>query len=279
MATSKQRPKKHIKETEVKDKLTLKYWLIGALVVAAVVGLVLLVSYLAAPPYQAEPFTYENNQLIRQSDGRAYKKASAMYQVEAYTKNSEPYYGKAGDLKIYKVAYEDTQYDRILAMSEDNYLTDGHGTLYYSAEVSLPNLSMFDADEVSMGTVVTTDRGTTVTYLKTLTNNNAPDATDFVEEYLANKPYVDGGDPQETCRLKLTSSVKYPWLAIIMHLVRCDNEGTNDFYVYTDESSQSIKVSSDWFGDLWGGQNTTDTTVAPETTAVPTTPETPDTTN
>ena len=260
MAKSKQRPKKYNPETEAaRDKLTLKYWLIGAAVVAAVVGLVFLVSALATPSYQAVPFTFENGVLTRVDDGRTYQKASAMYEVEAYTKNSEPYYGKADDMLIYKVGYQDTQYDRVLAMSEDNYLTDGKGTLYYSGKVSLPNLSIYDADEVSMGEVMTTDRGTTITYLKTLTNKNSPDATDFVEEFLENVPYVDGGDPQETLRLKLKSSVKYPWLSIVMHLVRCDNEGVNDFYVYTDENRQSVKVSSEWFGDLWSGNSTTQT--------------------
>lgn len=278
MAQSKHRPKKHMPKTEeVKDKLTLKYWLIGAFAVAAVMGVVFLISYLATPTYNAVPFTYENGVLIRESDGRTYQKASGIYEVEAYTKKSEPHYGKAGDMLIYKVGYKDAQYDIVKAQDEEHYLTDGKGTLYHSADVSLPNLSAFDADEVSMGTVVTTDRGTTVTYLKTLTNNNAPDATDFVDEYLANIPYVGGGNPQETCRLKLTSSVKYPWLSMIMHLVRCDNEGVNDFYVYTDESSQSVKVSSEWFGDLWSGA--ADTTQTPGTTAVPTPSETPATTD
>ena len=272
MAKSKQRPKKFIEDTQPeKDKLTLKYWLIGAFAVAAVIGLVFAISFFSDNVVPAVPFTKDGNRLIRESDGRVYQKASAMYEVEAYTKKSQPRYGKAGDMSIYKVGYKN-KYDVVEAMSEDNYLTDGKGTLYYSGDVSLPNLSIFDADEVSMGTVVTTDRGTTITYLKTLTNKNSPDATDFVNEYLDNIPYIGHGDPQETCRLKLTSSVKFPWLSMIMHLVRCDNNGTNDFYVYTDESSQSIKVSSHWFGDLWSSK---DTTQAPGTTAVPSLPETP----
>lgn len=276
MAKSKQRPKKHVQDTEIpKDTLTLKYWLFGALAVAAVVGVVFLISFLAGVPDNAIAFTYENGVLTRESDGRTYQKASAMYQVEAYTKQSEPRYGKAGDMSVYKVAYKN-DYNVVVAMSEDNYLTDGRGTLYHSSDVSLPNLSMFDADEVSMGTVVDTDRGTTITYLKTLTNNNSPDATDFVEEYLACVPYTDGGDPQETCRLKLTSSVKYPWLALVMHLVRCDNDGENDFYVYTDENRQSVKVSSEWFGELWSNQNAEQT---PDTTQTPSDTETPVTTD
>lgn len=274
MAKSKQRPKKYMPQEEAKDKLTWKYWLIGAFAVAAVVGLVFAVSFFATPDYEALPFTYENGVLTRESDGKTYQKASAMYQVEAYTKKSEPHYGKAGDMLIYKVGYEN-EYDVVKAMSEDNYLTDGKGNLYYSADVSLPNLSMFDADEVSMGEVMTTDRGTTITYLKTLTNKNSPDATDFVDEYLDNIPYIEGGDPQETLRLKLTSSVKFPWLSMIMHLVRCDNNGENEFYVYTDLSSQSVKVSSSWFGDLWSGA----ATIAPTTTATPETSETPETTD
>lgn len=270
MAKSKQRPKKYIENTQPEqDKLTLKYWLIGALVVAAIVGVVFLISYLASPD-NAVSFTYEDGVLTRESDGRTYRKASAMYQVEAFSKESQPRYGKAGDMSIYKVGYKDTKYDRIVALDEGNYLTDGKGTLYYSADVSLPNLSGFDADEVNMGTVMVTDRGETITYLKTLTNKNSPDATDFVDEYLRSVPYIDGGLPQETCRLKLTSSVKYPWLSMVMHLVRCDNKGENDFYVYTDESSQSVKVSSDWFGDIWNSK---------ETTAKPSVPNTPVTTD
>ena len=277
MATSKRRPKKYQPQTEeTKDKLTLKYWLIGAVAVAAVVGFVFLISALTTPLYQAIPFSYENGVLVRQSDGRSYQKASAMYEVEAYTKRSEPHYGKAGDMLIYKVGYRDPQYDTVKAQDEEHYLTDGKGTLYYSADVSLPNLSMFDADEVRMGEVMTTDRGTTITYLKTLTNKNTPDATDFVEEYLNNIPYVDGGDPQQTLRLKLVSSVKYPWLSMVMHLVRCDNDGKNDFYVYTDMSSQSVKVDSKWFGEIWSSSATT---TAPTTTAVPTPAEMPETTD
>lgn len=271
MAQSKQRPKKYTEDTQSeKDKLTMKYWLIGALVVAAVVGLVFLVSFLASSPDTAELFTYEDGVLTRESDGRVYQKASDMYQVKAFSKTSQTRYGKAGDMSIYKVGYQDTKYDRFVAMDENYYLTDGKGTLYYSSEVSLPNFSTFDADEISMGTVVTTDRGTTVTYLKTLTNKNSPDATDFVDEYLRGTPYIDGGLPQETCYVKLTSSVKYPWLFMAMNLVRCDNNGKNDFYVYTAENIQSVKVSSDWFGELWEGQ---------ETTASPSNAETPVTTD
>lgn len=268
MAKSKQRPKKIQENQDLQDKLTLKYWLIGALVVAAIVGAVFLISYFASPD-NAVLFSYEDGVLIRESDGRTYRKASAMYQVEAFSKESQPRYGNAGEMSIYKVGYEDTKYDRIVALDEANYLTDGKGTLYYSADVSLPNLSAFDADEVNMGTVIVTDRGETITYLKTLTNQNQ-DATDFVDEYLRGVPYIDGGIPRETCRLKLTSSVKYPWLAMVMHLVRCDNKGANDFYVYTDENMQSVKVSSDWFGDIWSSK---------DTVAKPSVPSTPVTTD
>ena len=51
MAKSKQRPKKHTENTQAhKDTLTLKYWLIGAAVIAAVLGLVFLISFLTALP-------------------------------------------------------------------------------------------------------------------------------------------------------------------------------------------------------------------------------------
>lgn len=276
MAKSKQRPKKHTENTQAhKDTLTLKYWLIGAAVIAAVLGLVFLISFLTAAD-AAVPFTYADGVLTRESDGRTYRKALAVYQVEAFSKSSEPCYGKAGDMLIYKVGYKDTKYDRVVALDENNYLTDGKGALYYSGDVSLPNLSSFDATEVSVGTVMTTDRGETVTYLKTLTNDNSPDATDFIDEYLKNVPYIDGGLPVETCRVKLTGSVKYPWLSMTMHLVRCDNGGENDFYVYTDDNRQSIQISSKWFGDLW---KTETTTKAPVTTAVPTPADTPVTTD
>ena len=277
MAKSKQRQKRQTEATSVqKDTLTLKYWLIGAAVIAMIVGFVFLISFLAGTPDTAVPFTYEDGVLTRESDGRTYRKASAMYQVEAFSKNSEPCYGKAGDMLLYKVGYKDTKYDRIVALDESYYLTDGKGRLYYSGDVSLPNLSSFDPEEVSVGTVMTTDRGVTVTYLKTLTNTSSPDATDFVEEYLRNVPYIDGGLPQETCSLKLSASVKYPWLSMMMHLVRCDNNGVNDFYVYTDENSQSVKVSSEWFGELWQTEGTTDT---PVTTVAPSSSETPVTTD
>ena len=263
MAKSKQRPKKYTEDTEPeKDKLTLKYWLIGAFAVAALVGVVFLISVLAAPD-TAIPFTYKDGVLTRESDGRVYRQASKMYQVEAFSQKSQPRYGKAGDMSIYKVGYKDTKYDRVASLDAEHYLTDGKGTLYYSGDVSLPNPTMFHPEEINMGTVMTTDSGETVTYLKTLTNKNSPDATDFMNQYLERNPYIGNGLPQETCRLKLTEKSKYPWLSMIMHLVRCDN---GDFYVYTDEDLQSVAVSSDWFGDIW---KTSDTTALPSTTDTP----------
>lgn len=280
MATSKKRPEKNKQVTTAKqDKLTLKYWLIGILAVAAVVGAVFLLSYLTPQPDTAVPFTVSGDDLIRDSDGARYVKAPAMYQVDAFYKKSEPRYGKAGNLSIYKVGYKDTQYNTIVALDEAYYLTDGKGNLYYNpVAVSLPNLETFKAEQVSMGTMVTTDKGTTITYLKTLTNKNSPDASDFVAEYLDYNPYLGEGLPQETCQLKLTSSSKYPYLSYMMYLVRCDN---GDFYVYTEADRSGYQVSSKWFEEIWKSETTTaapTTTVTPETTKTPTASDTPDTT-
>ena len=124
MAKSKQRPKKHTENTQAyKDTLTLKYWLIGAAVIAAIVGIIFLISFLTGAD-AAVPFTYVDGVLTRESDGRTYRKASAVYQVEAYSKNSEPCYGKVDDTLIYKVGYKDTKYDRVVALDENNYLSD-----------------------------------------------------------------------------------------------------------------------------------------------------------
>ena len=154
MAKSKQRTKYIVEDAKNnKDKLTLKYWLIGAAVIAAIVGIVFLISFFSDTPDDAVLFTYKDGVLTRDDDGRTYYKASAMYQVEAFSKNSQPRYGKADDMSIYKVGYEDTKYDRIVALDENYYLTDGKGTLYYSGDISLPTLSTFHPDEINMGTV------------------------------------------------------------------------------------------------------------------------------
>ncbi len=261
MANNKK--KKTLKKSSGKnseDKLTLKYWLIGFAGVAAFVGIVVLFSFIFSNTSKIK-FSYDNGLLTNLSTGETYLEAPATFETKYTVKGV---YGMLEDTPIYKLGYY--VYDTLRPVDTSLYLTDKDGTLFYSSNApALPSLSGFDAEKIYVCTDVSDDEYSMA--LMSLTNEKTPDATDFVKDYLRGERYSmedDGGIPQTTYKLRIESN-NYPYFYYIMYLVECDN---GDFYVYTDEDSSSIKVSSEWFDGKIGSTVTT----APTTTGK--TPET-----
>lgn len=234
-----------------KEKLTAKYWLIGAAAVVVVIAIIAVASLIAADMSRLR-FSSSNGMLTNLSDGRVYVRSSGNY--EARYAVDEPYgYIDTDDSPIYKVGYYNS-YGVFMEVDPELCLTDGAGTLYYSSSMRLPSLSGFDWDIV----YVCNDEDDEFTFsIMSLTDEDGRYASDFVESYLRGRTYSyeeDGGLPDETYKIRITSTV-YPYLYYVMTLVRCDN---GDFYAYTDEDRTSIAVDSSLFENLVPGSSDTE---------------------
>ncbi|MBQ7364573.1 MAG: hypothetical protein IJW46_03150 [Clostridia bacterium] len=254
--TKKKKKQASGKRRDPHERLTLKYWLGGGAVLAVFVGLIVLIALLAARA-DIVRFSYADGVLTREYDGRTFIKAPDTYETLFPLGNR---YGKTDDFQVYKVGFYNS-YGILSEMDSENYLTDAEGNLYYGNMVVLPTLDeaealkTFAADTVRFGNFDSDDDGIVV-YFSSLTNKNAPDATDFVNEYLKGKRYIGEGLPQKTYRVQLTSA-KYDYLAYILYLVECDN---GDFYLYSDVNRSSIAMDSEWFDSFHMPEETPDTT-------------------
>ncbi len=238
--------KNYLKKTKKKrapkdphEKLTLKYWLIGALVVAVIVGGTVLASILLARANVLE-FTYANGVLTRVSDGRIYLKADEPFEVLfpiSNDKKGTPY-GECEDFKVYKVGYYN-QYGVLKSMDVDNYLTDGV-YFYFSYYVETPKLEKFNADTVRIGEMSADE--TSRLYLTSFTDE---DATAFVDEYLAMKHYAGKGGVKTYC-VQLTSA-EYSYLCYMLYAVECED---GSWYMYSKSDRTSVAMDSAWFESL-----------------------------
>lgn len=222
------------------EKLTLKYWIAGAAALIIIVGLIALISFIAAE-ISVPQFSLSEGMLTNLSDGTVYVKSSGNYEARYAAKGV---YGKADGVPVYKVGYYNS-YGVFTEVDPDLCLTDGKGTLYYSSKMRLPSLSGFDWDIV----YVCNDAADELTFtIMSLTDEDGRYASDFVESYLRGKSYnfEEGGLADANYKIRITSSV-YPHLYYVMTLVRCDN---GDFYAYTDEDRTAIEVDSSLFSGL-----------------------------
>ena len=257
---TKKKKQKRIKDPH--ETLTLKYWLIGAAIVLLVVGLAVGGSILAAHRSIVD-FHYENGVLTRGYDGRMFLKADEPFEVlfpVSRDQKGTPY-GKSECFNLYKVGFYN-QFGMLKEMDDENYLTDGV-SFYYGNYVAPPTLEKFEADTVRIGEM-TADEKTRV-YLTSFSNVNAPDATDFVNEYLTGKTYVGDSFGVKTYCVQLTSS-KYNYLAYMLYLVQCED---GSWYMYTKSDRTSIQMDSRWFESLLDKTETT--TSAPDSSKTPVT--------
>lgn len=242
MAKSKKNTRKNgtvaTNASDGKDKLNWKYWLIGLLVVVAAVGLVVGIALLANR-YDYVKFTLSDGTLTRE-DGTVFLQAQDTYAVR-YTIGNR--YGMAGDTPIYKVGFYNS-YGLLREMDEDNYLTDGKGTLYYGNYGTPPSLKEF-SDTTDLLYICTDFSEDTLVAVASLSEADAQGA---VKEYLNGERYQEPSDVEykDVYTVQLTST-KYDYLYYIMYLVRCSN---GDYYMYTHEDRSSIKVSASWFKAL-----------------------------
>ncbi len=245
MAISKKRKQKNIASAQERavrqDKLTWKYWLIGAGVIALLIGVILLVSVIAEHASYVR-FTESEGVLVRESDRMTYQKAPATY-VARYpiTTRKGNAYGEADGKLIYKMGFYNS-YGVLKELDVDNYLTDEDGSFYYGSYALLPTLENFSTDLI----YICADYGEGK--LISLESLAEADAQGLVLEYLAGNRYIIDDDvyAETTYTLHVTSS-RYDYLYYVMYLVRCSN---GDYYIYTSEDRSSIKVSSSYFSKL-----------------------------
>ncbi|MBR2986576.1 MAG: hypothetical protein IKC63_01005 [Clostridia bacterium] len=244
------------KRRDPHETLTLKYWLGGAAAVAVLVGLVVLASVLLTRAERVK-FVYADGMLTRTYDNRVFLKAPDCYEILFPLGNT---YGESEDFPVYQVGFYN-KYGVLSSMDDENYLTDSEHRFYYGNMVVLPTLDEtealleFSADTVRFGEFEEDE--SFVVYFSSLTNKNAPDATDFVNEYLTGRRYVGDGLPQKTYRVQLTSA-KYDYLSYILYLVECDN---GDYYLYSPaDKAKSIAMDAEWFDSFHQKPDTAVTT-------------------
>ncbi len=265
MANNNTKKKKTKRYKDPHETLTLKYWLLGLVIVVAIIGLIVLLATLAARG-DVVNFSDEGGYLVREGDNMMFLKASALYEVRYPLGNL---YGEVTDqsgkkTKIYQVGFYD-KYGQLQKMDDDNYLTDGV-SLYYGSYAVLPELKSFETDVVRFGEESVNGDQTTIVYYSSLSNKDTAEATAFMQEYFAGKRYIGDGIPQKTYRVELTSSL-YPHLACILYLVECDN---GDYYLYSKDDPSSIEMDKTWFDSFYPEEEET-TGQAPETTVPETT--------
>ena len=243
MVKTKKKKTRVKKQVDPREQLTWKYWIIGALILAVIVGVVALCIHFAMLA-SVRQFSENDGILTRLSDGTLYMKADEVYEVLFPVSSSEKGtpYGEAEGLKLYEVGYFNS-YAKLKKMDPDFYLTDGT-YLYLANTVMPPRLSEFAADTVRIGEF-TADEKTRV-YLTSLTNESSPLATEFVAEYLKGERYTGDAKVVKTYCVQLTSA-KYNYLAYMMYLVECED---GSWYLYSKENIASIKMSAEWFKDL-----------------------------
>lgn len=250
--------KKRVKVKDPHETLTLKYWLIGAIVIAAVVGLtVLAVTFLSR--MNPQEFTYENGVLTRVSDGRIYLKADepfeVLFPVAMDTKDTP--YGECEEFKVYKVGYYN-KYGILKSMDVDNYLTDGI-YFYFSYYVAIPKLEDFKTDTVRIGEMSADEKSRL--YLVSFTKE---DATAFIDEYRAGNRYKGDAKGVRTYCVQLTSA-EYSYLSYMLYAVECED---GSWYMYSKTDRSSIAMDAKWFETLKAKVEST--TSSPTTVDTPT---------
>lgn len=249
--------KKTKKYRDPRETLTLKYWLIGALIVAIFVGAGVLLSILLAGK-SVEEFTYSNGILTRVRDGRIYQKADEPFEVLIPISNRQDGtpYGECESFKIYKVGYIN-RYDNLKEMDKEHYLTDGV-SFYFSQYVPIPTLENFKADTVRLGEVSADDK-----HRVYLTSFTEADAEAFVNEYLVGKSHDTAKSRGVyTYCVQLTSAEHY-YLSYILYAVECED---GSWYMYSKSDRTAVSMDPSWFKDLKTKVEGTDDTTAAETT-------------
>ena len=222
------------------ETLTLKYWLIGALVVLLVAGGVITASVLLARASVRE-FTYANGVLTRVEDGRIYLKADEPFEVlfPISRDQEDTPYGECESFKVYKVGYYN-KYGNLKEMDSDNYLTDGV-YFYFSYYVQTPTLEKFNADTVRIGEMSADEKSRL--YLVSFTED---EASEFVEAYLVGKRYQGASEGVRTYCVQLTSA-EYSYLSYMLYAVECED---GSWYMYSKTDRTSIAMDSAWFDSL-----------------------------
>lgn len=239
------------------ETLTLKYWLIGALVVALIVGGTVLATSLFAKAVPIE-FVNENGVYNGVIDGSLiqFMKANESFEVPRYVtfdKEGTPY-AVCGELKLYRVGYHN-KYGRVEWLSVDKYLTDGT-YLYFSNYVPVPSLSNFKADTVYVGELTEDDNGRMYSDIF-----KGDEAKTFLDEY-NQKNYHDKTKSAgiKTYGIELHSAdyrdaLGDPIVVYRLYAVECED---GSWYIYTKTDPTPISMSAHWFGSL--KQKTEDTT-------------------
>lgn len=260
---TKKKKKKNKKPVDPREKLTWKYWIIGAVITLIIFGGTVLFAYFADLADVRE-FTCQNG-IYTRDDGRLYIKADGAYEAlhtpVSRNEKGTPY-GKCEELSLYEVGYLDV-YGNLKKLDANDYLTDRSHALYIARSAMLPTVSQLEADTVRFG-VFTADEKTRLYRGVSLTNQSSPEATEFVKEYLNKTLYAGDATPLDTYCVQLTSA-KYPYLAYMLYLVECED---GSWYMYTKDDRTPIRMSAEWFE----GVRVEDT---PDTSTTTTTTETP----
>lgn len=260
---TKKKQKKNKKPVDPRERLTWKYWIIGALITLIIFGGTVLFAYFA-DLNDVREFTCQNG-IYTRDDGRIYVKADSAYeallQPVSRNKKGTPY-GECEGLSLYEVGYLDV-YGNLKKLDADNYLTDKSHALYIASTAILPTVSQLEADTVRIGEFTADEK--TRLYRKSLTNQSSPEATEFVKEYLKKTLYAGDATPLDTYCVQLTSA-KYPYLAYMLYLVECED---GSWYMYTKDDRTPIRMSAEWFDGVHISEDTPDTGTPSDTEKTP----------